>query len=116
MKYQTRVRKFAKEARARLLKNEYEKQEQKEPSNRVFKIAKDPQEDRLYEIVCEIALSNEIITDPLKRLMDCEDFHTMGHTEQTKYICNLSNKYISMLERYRNEHIQPSLMYASVLD
>ena len=116
MRYQTRVRKFAKEARERLLKNQYEKQEKKVPSNRVFKIAKDPQEDKLYELVCQMALSDEIITNPLARLIDNESFSKMGPTEKSKYICNLSTKYISLMQRYRTESIEPTLCYASILD
>ena len=116
MKYQTRVRQFAKEARARMLKNSYEKQETKKPSNRVFKMTKDPQDDRLYEIVCQMALSNEIITDPIARLMDSDAFLTMNHAQKTKYVFNLSNKYVSFLEKRRNQETESQLVYASVLE
>ena len=116
MKYQTRVRKFAKEARARLLKNEYEKPEIKTPSNRVFKMAKDPQEDKLYDLVCKIASSDEIVTDPIKRLMDNHVFECMDENSKSKYVFTISNKYISLLERRRHEALQQNLQYASVLD
>lgn len=116
MRHQTRVRKFAKEARARMLRNEYEKTEQKVPSNRVFKIAKDPSEDRLYALVCKMALSDEIITNPLAQLIDNETFARLEQNAKSKYICNLSNKYVSLLERFRAESVQAGLSYASVLD
>ena len=116
MRYQTRVRRFAKEARARLLKNEYEKQEEKIPSNRVFKMPKDPRDEKLYEIVCQMAQSNEIITDPIARLMDGDAFMGMGQSEKMKYVFNLSNKYAALLERRRNEEKQASLVYACILN
>ena len=116
MRYQTRVRKFAKEARARLLKNEYEKPAQKMPSNRVFKMAKDPREDKLYEIVCQMALSSEIITNPIARLIDDDAYNLMNQTEKTKYVFNLSNKYISLLEKRRCAENSSNLVYASVLN
>lgn len=116
MRYQTRVRRFAKEARARMLKNTYEKKETKTPSNRVFKMPKDPQDDKLYEIVCQMALSNEIITNPIARLMDSSAFSSMNQSEKIKYVFDLSNKYVSLLERKRNEETENQLIYASVLE
>ena len=116
MKYQTRVRKFAKEARARMLKNEYEKPDVKIPSNRVFKMAKDPNEDRLYELVCQMALSGEIITNPIARMMDEGTLLGMCQKQKTKYVFDLSNKYVSLLKRMRNENLSSNLVYASVLD
>jgi len=116
MRYQTRVRRFAKEARARMLKNEYEKAEIKTPSNRVFKMAKNPQDERLYELVCKMALSNEIITNPIARMMDETSFSAMGTKEKTKYVFELSNKYVSLLQRMRNEENAPNIVYASVLN
>lgn len=111
---ENRVRKFAKEARARLLKNNYDKPQKKVPSGRVFKIANDPKEQLLYEKVCEIAQNQAIVTNPLGRLIDQTLYSSMSETEKLKYVFNLSNKYIHMLERFRNTNAQ-ELQYAHVI-
>lgn len=111
---ENRVRKFAKEARARLLNNNYDKPQKKVPSGRVFKIASDPKEQLLYEKVCEIARDEKIITNPLGRLIDQNLYSSMTETERLKYVFKLSNKYISLLEKFRNQE-NTETTYAQVL-
>ena len=111
---ENRVRKFAKEARARLLKNNYDKPQKKIPSSRVFKMAEDPQEKFLYEKVCEIAQEQEIVTNPLGRLIDQSIYSSMNEIEKNKYMFKLSKKYIDLLERYRNENLK-DVSYAHVI-
>ena len=109
-----RVRQFAKEARERLLKNNYDKPQKKIPSGRVYKIGTDPNEEMFYQKVREIACDQGVVTDPLARLMDQSLYNSMNDTEKNRYIFKLSSRYVKMLEKYRNEN-HVTLPYASII-
>lgn len=109
------VKQFAKEARARLLRNNYNKPTQKMPSTRVFKISQNAHDEKLYEKVCDIANEQSIVIDPIKRLMDETVFSKLNETGRFKYVLGLSKKYVSLMEKYRNSTRNNPLQLACVL-
>ena len=109
------VRKFAKEARERLLMNRYDKPQKKVPSGRVFKIANDPRDAMLYNQVVQMAENEDIITNPLGRLIDQALFASLSDTEKLKYVFRLSNKYTNCLEKYRTNQFNSLFQHAMVL-
>lgn len=99
------VKRFAKEARARLLGNKYSERKQKQPSGRVFKMQKDNFDEELYLKVCEI-MCKDCVTNPLGLLIDRQFFEKLDECDRLKYVFRLSKKYIDLLERYRKEHLE----------
>lgn len=62
------------------------------------------EEDILYEKVCQLMESNEVLLNPLSRLIDHKVYDEMSDNAKQVYILKLSEQYIKMKERYNNEH------------
>lgn len=102
---ESNVKKFAKEARARLLINKYSERKQKQPSGRVFKIQTEKVDEEIYNKVCDI-IGRDCVTNPLGLLIDRQFFEKLNECDRLKYVFKLSKKYVEMLERYRKEHAE----------
>ena len=61
-------------------------------------------EQELYEKVCRILGSDEIIINPIKELVDYKYYNTLSLDAKQKYIFDLSEKYKLMKIRYEKEH------------
>ncbi len=61
-------------------------------------------EQELYEKVCRLLDSNEIIINPIKELVDYKLYNTLSLDARQKYIFELSEKYKLMKVRYEREH------------
>ena len=60
--------------------------------------------EELYEKVCRILGSDEIIINPIKELVDYKYYNTLSLDAKQKYIFDLSEKYKLMKIRYEKEH------------
>ena len=60
-------------------------------------------EERLYKKVIEIMNADEIVYDPLARLVEHEYYDVLDDDNKLAYILNLSSKYLKLRERYFEE-------------
>ena len=60
-------------------------------------------EERLYKKVVEIMNADEIVYDPLARLVEHEYHDVLDDDNKLAYILNLSSKYLKLRERYFEE-------------
>lgn len=76
----------------------------KKTKNEIYKTAHKQSEDEIfYKEVCELLDSEEIILNPIMRLIDEEHYKKLEKGEQEDYIMRLSAKFATMRERYRKE-------------
>ena len=61
-------------------------------------------EQELYEKVCKILESEEIVINPIKELVDYKHYNSLSLEAKQKYIFDLSEKYKLMKIRYEKEH------------
>lgn len=54
----------------------------------------------MYQIVASIMDSDEVVTNPLDRVMDKEYFNSLDEHGRVKYIMELSREYVKMSEEY----------------
>lgn len=60
-------------------------------------------EERLYKKVVEIMESDEIVYDPLARLIEHEYYDTLDKDAKEAYILKLASKYSELRKRYYEE-------------
>ena len=60
-------------------------------------------DDILYEKAVSIFESDEIILNPIKRLIDEEVFSSLSESEKQRYILDLTQKFNQFKERYERE-------------
>ena len=60
-------------------------------------------EERMYKIVIDIVDSDEIVINPLGRLMNKEYFDSLDYSSRQRYVFKLSEIYIKLKNRYINE-------------
>ena len=65
---------------------------------------KQSEEDILYEKVCQLMETNEVLLNPLSKLIDHEVYDKMSDNAKQVYILKLSEQYIKLKQRYNNEH------------
>lgn len=65
-------------------------------------------EQELYERVCKMLSSNEIIINPIKELVDNKYYNTLSLEGKQKYIFELSEQYKQMKDRYEREQMEYS--------
>lgn len=63
------------------------------------------EDDILYEKVFEILSSDEVITNPIKRLVDDIVFNSLLESEKQTYILKLTNKFNELKLRYEKEQM-----------
>lgn len=66
--------------------------------------SKQSEEDILYEKVCQLMETNEVLLNPLSKLIDHEVYDKMSDNAKQVYILKLSEQYIKLKQRYNNEH------------
>ena len=61
-------------------------------------------EQELYEKVCKILESEEVVINPIKELVDYKYYNSLSLEAKQKYIFDLSEQYKNMKIRYEKEH------------
>ena len=69
----------------------------------------DLEEESFYQKVCDLLESNEVITNPIGKLIDHELYDTLDEPNRQKYILELSKKFCTMKARYHAEAILKSV-------
>ncbi len=62
------------------------------------------EEDIMYKKVCEIMSSNEVLLNPLSKLINHDIYDKLNENAKQSYILKLSEQYVKLKERYDNEH------------
>ena len=62
-------------------------------------------EQELYERVCKILSSDEIIINPIQELVDYKYYNSLSLDAKQKYIFDLSEKYKEMKIRFEREKL-----------
>ena len=65
-------------------------------------------DDIFYGEVCELLSSDEIIFNPIKRLINHSIYDNLCQQEKSAYILNLTSKFQQMRERYYKENAKIS--------
>ena len=92
------IQQLAKLAKNRI-KSGYWKQECNSLTSDVYTI--DSESDKaMYEIVASILDSDEVITNPLNKLIDKDYYETLSEEAKSRYMLDLSRQYVRMTERY----------------
>lgn len=60
-------------------------------------------EQELYERVCRMLDSDEIVINPIQELVDHKYYNSLSIEAKQKYIFDLSEKYKQMKDRYYHE-------------
>lgn len=63
-------------------------------------------EKELYNKVCRILSSDQIVINPIKELVDNKYYNSLSLDAKQRYIYELSEKYKEMKLRYEREHAQ----------
>ena len=62
------------------------------------------QEQELYNRVCKLLESENVIVNPIQELIDHKYYSTLSLEAKQKYVFELSEKYKEMKNRYIKEH------------
>ena len=73
-------------------------------------------EEEFYRRVCGILSGDEVVTNPIARLMDSEAAAQMSPQQKNTYMLQLSAKYQRAVERYENEKRQGFFIYENKLN
>ncbi|MFR5987642.1 MAG: hypothetical protein ACLUG1_00195 [Christensenellales bacterium] len=73
-------------------------------------------EEEFYRRVCGILSGDEVVTNPIARLMDSEAASQMSPQQKNTYMLQLSAKYQRAVERYENEKRQGFFIYENKLN
>lgn len=58
----------------------------------------------MYELVASIVESEEIVTNPLDKLMDKDYFNSLDQKGKSRYVLQLSTKYLEMIDIYKKNN------------
>lgn len=61
-------------------------------------------DQELYERVCKMLLSDQVIINPIQELVDKKVYSTLSLEAKQRYIFDLSEKYKEMKMRFEREH------------
>ncbi len=61
------------------------------------------EEEAFYQKVCEILEGNELVIDPIGKLIDRKEYERLDELNRQKYILEISKKFREMKERYDKE-------------
>ena len=84
---------------------------QRDKYNREFNITVNlyaSKDEQLYEKVCSILDSDELVINPIARLIDKNEYDNMDNESKQRYILELSNKFRELKDRYYKEKISRS--------
>ena len=62
------------------------------------------QDQQLYKKICKMMEEDQVVTNPIKELIDKKYYDSLSLEAKQKYIFDLSDKYKEMKERYIKEH------------
>ena len=68
------------------------------------KISFGEHEQELYNRVCRLLQSEEVVINPIQELIDRKYYNSLSLEAKQKYISDLSEKYKEMKIRYQREH------------
>ena len=92
------IQQLAKLAKNRI-KTGYWKQECNMLSSNVNNI--DSEADKaMYDIVASILESDEVVTNPLNKIIDTEYYESLNDEARSRYMLDLSRQYVRMTEKY----------------
>lgn len=66
-------------------------------------------DDEMYEIVASIIESDEIVINPISKLMDEEYYQSLSDEGKNRYILELANKYLRLCKEYERRHRQAKI-------
>ena len=84
---------------------------QREKYNREFNVTVSKYtstDEQLYEKVCRILESDELIINPIARLIDNSEYDNMDAESKQRYILELSAKFRELKDRYYREKMSRS--------
>lgn len=84
---------------------------QRDKYNREFNVTinkRTSSDERLYEKVCSILDSDELIINPIARLIDNAEYESMDNEAKQRYILELAAKFRELKERYYREKMSRS--------
>ncbi len=59
------------------------------------------EEERVFQIVCKLAASDEVVTNPIMRVADPAVWKSVRGVDRERYVLNLSAVYCKQLQRYQ---------------
>lgn len=71
-------------------------------------------EQELYNKVCKLLGSDNIVINPIKELIDSKYYNTLSLEGKQRYIFDLSEKYKEMKARYEREHEDEYLKVSNI--
>ncbi|MCL2848268.1 MAG: hypothetical protein FWE13_05970 [Firmicutes bacterium] len=72
-------------------------------SNLALGSNQDREDELFYEKVCKLLRSDEIITNPITKLMDSNIYDNLDEANRQRYILEISKKFCAMKARYYSE-------------
>lgn len=66
-------------------------------------------DDEMYEIVASIIESDEIVINPISKLMDEEYYQSLSDEGKNRYILELANKYLRLCKEYERRKRQEKI-------
>lgn len=84
---------------------------QREKYNREFNITINKQsqgDEKLYEKVKMILESDELVINPIARLIDNDEYERMDSEAKQRYVLELASKFRELKERYYRENFSKS--------
>ena len=91
------LQQLAKQAKNRIKSGYYNREKR---SNQNF--STNPRSAEMYEIVASIMDSEEVVINPLEKVMDKEYYNSLDDMARSRYILELSKQYIEMTNKYNN--------------
>ena len=90
---------------AKLAKNRIKSGYWKQECNSVNTYCSDMDTDTdkaMYEIVTSIIESDEVVTNPLSKLINKDYYDSLSDEAKSRYMLDLSRQYVKMTERYNS--------------
>lgn len=87
---------------AKLAKNRIKTGYWKQECNMLSRVSSiDSEEDKaMYEIVSSILESDEVVTNPLNKIIDTAHYESLSDEARGRYMLDLSRQYVRMTEKY----------------
>ncbi len=61
-------------------------------------------DNEMYEVVASIIESDEIVLNPLTKLMDNSYYNSLSEDGKNRYILELANKYVKLCKEYEKRN------------
>ena len=109
------LKRLAKQAKERLCCGDYKEPQKYGSKFKVYEggivadyklvMLSDTEDEKLYNLVCEILKEDVDVVNPIGKLTDQSKIANMNTYERDRYIMNLKDKYLEMRERYFRENM-----------